>query len=52
MTVDLIIGFQAKNISAVTKAITWTTGVKPELHKSLYVGEYDLWPGTPGSRPS
>ena len=43
MAVDLIIGFKAENISAVTKPITRATGVKPELHDSLYRGEYDLF---------
>ena len=43
MTVDLTIGFKTENISAVTKAITRATGFKPELHDSLYVGEYDLF---------
>ncbi len=43
MAVDLIIGFKAENISAVTKAMTRATGFKPELHDSLYVGEYDLF---------
>ncbi len=43
MTVDLVIGLEAPNISAVTKPITRATGVKPELHESLYRGEYDLF---------
>ena len=43
MAVDLIIGFKAENISAVTKPISRATGAKPELHESLYLGEYDLF---------
>ena len=43
MAVDLIIGFKAENISAVSEPISRATGVKPELHDSLYRGEYDLF---------
>ena len=43
MTVELTVGFKAKNIATVEKPITRATGLEAELHDSLYVGDYYLF---------
>jgi len=43
MTVELLVGFKAENISVVAKPMTRATGLEAELHDSLYVGDYYLF---------
>ena len=43
MTVEIVVGFKAENISAVAKQITQATGLEAELHDSIYVGDYYLF---------
>ena len=43
MTVELLVGFKAENISVVAKPMTRATGLEAEQHDSLYVGDYYLF---------
>ncbi len=43
MTVGLLVGFKAENISMIARPMTRVTGLEAELHDSLYVGDYYLF---------